>query len=255
MNNSPFNKYDKIVDDITLLGYNVILRFNVILSKPLKDGKRYHFHQEYEYDSNKYIDNNRLVTLRRNFDYYLSIENIRENENGIKEFIQIRPKDMIGLLANLHRVSEWFNMNDVFAYNKENKLILYKHQNPIIIYLSMDKYIKFEPIIVKYTNIEKIGVRLYLSSEEHYADIDVDKFMEFMYFMNTFNMYQSAQLMINYLGMPDYGTNRHSFDYVNNYVTDEENNGFVSAPNNNRKIETNVKKKQKSFFDKIDELK
>ena len=41
-----FFKIDKVSDDVYAIGPNVILKFNVSLSKT-SQGKRYHFHKEY----------------------------------------------------------------------------------------------------------------------------------------------------------------------------------------------------------------
>lgn len=243
--------FDKLSDDLMLLGFNTILRFNVILSKQVQDNKRYHYHHEYVYDTNKYADTKSLITLRRQFDFYISIENIKNNESGYKEFIQIRARDIIYVRDQLNYVCNWFRNEEfnIFAYNKEKKLIILGEPEPVyILNLSMDKFIKITPSIIKYNSMEKIGVRLYLSSDNVYVDIDIDRYMEFVYFMNSINMYQSAQLLINYLQRPDFGTNSYKFDkYPTEYVED----GYITeAPK--RKIEN--KNRQRSFFDKMDSL-
>ena len=86
-----FFKIDKVSDDVYAIGPNVILKFNVSLSKT-SQGKRYHFHKEYEYPS-KDIKNQNLVTIKRSFDYYLSIENMQKDSNGNKLFIRIGPQE------------------------------------------------------------------------------------------------------------------------------------------------------------------
>lgn len=256
--NSPFcyDDYDKISDDLMVIGYNTIVRFNVILSKALKDGRRFHFHQEYEYKSNKYTNVDKLVTLRRRFDFYISIENIK-SENGIKEFIQIRMKDILYLRARLDEIYRWFIdlSSDIFAYNKNNELMLYKKVNPVIIELSLNKYLKIEPVVVRYSTGDTMGVRMFLSSDNNYVDVDVDRLMGFIYLINTINMYESAQLMINYIQRPEYGYNRTDFENYNNTVEAQEVEGFTENKNNNVKRVIESKNKQKSFFDKIDGLK
>ena len=72
-----FLKYDKVSDDVYVLGNNAILKFNVSLSKTTSEGKRYHFYKEFEYKA-RAREYDTLVTVKRSFDYYLSIENSRK---------------------------------------------------------------------------------------------------------------------------------------------------------------------------------
>ena len=46
-----FPIYDKVSDDIFVIGPNAILKFNVSLSKILNDGRRFHFYKEFKYPS------------------------------------------------------------------------------------------------------------------------------------------------------------------------------------------------------------
>lgn len=244
--------YDKISDDLCLLGFNTVLRFNVALSKTTQEGKRYHYHQEYEYNTNKYIDTNKLITMRRQFDFYMSIENLRQNEFGIKEFIMIRIQDILYVREQLHNVVRWFRdkeFSNLFAM-KGNKHIILGNVEPIYINgLVNDKYLKLEPIVLTYNEMTSTGVRLYLSSPDNYIDISLDKFMGVIYLIDSINMYESAQLLLNYLQRPEFGTNLHSFDN-NLRVSDiDENNGFIEMKNNKREIGN---KKQKNFFDKLE---
>lgn len=245
--------YDKISDDLCLLGFNTVLRFNVVLSKATQEGKRYHYHQEYEYNSNKYIDTNKLITMRRQFDFYMSIENLRQNEFGIKEFIMIRIQDIMYVREQLHNAVRWFRdrkFSNLFAM-KDNKHIMLGNVEPIYIDgLANDKYLKLEPIVLTYNEMTNTGVRLYLSAPDNYIDISLDKFMGVIYLIDSINMYESAQLLLNYLQRPELGTNLHSFDNKSRVTEIDENAGFVEMKNNKREIGNN--KKQKSFFDRLE---
>lgn len=252
MLNNPikFVQYDKLSDDLYFLGFNAILKFNVTLSKKGEDGKRHHFHKEFEYMSEKY--NEKLITMKRSFDFFLSIENMKQCDNGVKEFIMIRAQDMYHVKDRLHAASRWFLSKDfekLYA-RKNNELIMLGKVEPIeIAYLAMDKYIIIEPIIYSYDDRKDRGVRLYLSSPNNYVDMNVDKFMGLIYLIDSINMYQSAQLLLNYLGRPELGTNMYQFNSIGNA---ELQNGYIESKNNNRKIPS--KNKQKSFFDKMDDL-
>lgn len=252
MFNNPitFNRYDKLTDDLYMFGLNTILRFNVSLSKKGEDGNRYHFHKEFEYMSEKY--NERIISMRRSFDFFLSIENLKPAENGIKEFIMIRVQDMYHVKDRLHAASKWFlskEFENLYAHKKGQLVMLGKVEPIEITCLAMDKYLILEPIICKYENRSDRGIRLYLSSPNNYVDMNVDRFMGLLYLIDSINMYESAQLLLNYLQRPEFGTNMYQFNSSEN---NEMKNGFVESKNNNRKIP--VKGKQSSYFDKFDEL-
>lgn len=249
-----FNHYDKISDDLYFLGMNTVLRFNVTLSKKTEDGKKYSFHHEYIYDSNKYIDYNQLGTIRRQFDFFLTIENLKKNQDGIKEYIMIRVQDIIYIQDCFNEASMWFRdkkYRNLFA-SKDNKIIMLGKVDPIIIGgLPMDKYMTLEPIVINYeNNISLTGVRLTLSSSSNYVDIPVDRFMGLLYLINNINMYESAQLLLNYMQRPEYGTNSYSFE--REFDMSQEHSDFVETKSK-RKVQVN-NKRQKSFFDKMDEL-
>lgn len=238
--------YEKITDDLCFLGSNVVVRFNVILAKKNEEGKRVSFHREYEYMMNKYNDSKNLVTIRRQFDYYLSIENIKEVD-GVKEYIFITPQDFIHFKQNVLHSVKWFTdseFNNLFAKKGDNIVMLGK-VNPIDIPFSRgNKSIRIEPTILNYENNNLTGVRIYLCSMDNYVDIDIDRYMGFVYLVSSLNMFQSAQIVLNYLGRPEDGTNRISFGIDNNSHNKEGIHGQNRTTNY----------KPKSFFNKVDDM-
>lgn len=244
------NQYDKLVDDILIFANNAVLRMNVILSNKGDDKTRYHYHSEFMYDSNKYIDTDKLITLRRSMKYYLSIENLKAPMGSEKEFIMIGVKDIINVRFKLDQVSKWFTSSEfsgLYAYS-DSKLVLLGRVEPIVISgLPMNKKIVLEPTVLVYDNASYEGVRMYLNNQNNYIDIHVDSFMGLLYIINSINMYESAQLLLNYLGRPELGTNLVTFNDNNNYI---EQNEKVEVKQN-RKIPGSRKK---SYFDKIDDL-
>ena len=206
-------RYDKISDDLYIIGSNVVLRFNVSLSKN-NDNIRNYFHKEYEYTS-KYSNANTLITIRRSFDFFLSIENFKKDDiTGIKEYIRIGIQEIMLLRYKLREVLRWFTdkeFENLFGKKGRKLLILGRVEKICIDRLSMDKYLEFEPVVCDFETESVPGVRIYLSSENNYADMSVDRFMGLYYLLESINMYESAQLMLNYLGRPENGTNLVSF--------------------------------------------
>lgn len=249
--NKNLLQYEKITDDLCILGVNTILRFNVSLASKTQDGQKKLFHSEFEYRADKYTNLNRVCSIRRTFDYYLSIENLRVNDNGVKEFIMIRIQDILYVREQFELATKWFRdakYENLFARSK-GRLVMLGTVEPIkILGLAMDKSLMLEPIIINYDETNQTtGVRLYLSSRDNYVDMSIDKFMGVVYLLSSINMYESAQILLNYIQRPELGSNSFSLGNRGEEIVED---GYVESRNNNRKIN----QKQKSFFEKMEEL-
>ncbi len=98
-------QYEKISDTVMIVGYNMALKMNVNLYiYPDKYG-RTSYHQEYEYYLPK--AQQKVFSIKRNFDYYLSIENLRSLPNQEKDFIRISIQEMPLLIYTLEQASKW----------------------------------------------------------------------------------------------------------------------------------------------------
>lgn len=253
-NVEQFN-YEKISDDLFFFGNGIVLRFNLDLGKKDQDGFKIPFHKEYNYNTNKYPNVKSLTTLRRSFDFYLTLENIKYVD-GVKEYVQLRIQDMIYLRDTLNLVYSWFmdiKYKGLFKpVNGKLELIQgYDLGINILDGLVMDKYIKFEPVITVYNQREEQGVRIYLNSDSNFVDISFERFLGFKYLIDSINLYESAQIMLNYIPQIPYGTNAITFE--DDYTTDGQDGGVVSN-NVNRKVPCTVNKQSKSFFAKMEEL-
>lgn len=186
-----FMDYEKISDDLCFLGRGIILRFNVQLAHKNKDKTRDYSIKEFRYSSSKYINKNNLITVRRSFDYYLSID----ISNDFANSVIIKPKDMFNLQSKLNAVCNWFST--LFKI-KDGKLIISgKFKNIKVSNLIDNKYIEFEPVVINYEdNTCTSGVRIYVNSSDIFADIDVDKFMGIVYTITKLDMYQCALSII-----------------------------------------------------------
>lgn len=235
------DKYEKITDDLLLLSPNIILKFTVGLTNYSDRFGRQSYHKEFEYSSAKSKSN--VISIKRSFDFYLSLENTKSGDN--KEFIRIGVSDIYGFRHIIKKASEWYTSKEysnLFA-RKNNRLIITRRIDPLILdHLPMGKYIKLEPIIVTNINTDEdyIALRMYLSSEDNYGDISVNKLMGLMYILDTINMYESAQLLLNYIQRPEFGSNIYS---LNSEYSEEEPESKLQT---GRKIDKNI-----SFFDKM----
>ena len=251
-----FGDLDKVSDDIMFFGSGVTLRFNVILSKRKEDGTRDFMHKEYGYPS-KFLDKQYSYSVRRSFDFYLSID-IKDN---FDDSVQIRAKDIIILRTKLNETIRWFGT--LFKL-KNKKLQIIGHFDPIVVpNLSMGRWIKFVPIIIEYDNgQQKEGIRMMINSDTTYVDVNIDRFMEFIYYISSIDMYQAALGVLSYFN-PEIGKEVYYFEnnkVLNNPNVDnpiEEDIGFgkIRPQMKPQQQPSNKPTRQKSFFDKeIDEL-
>lgn len=245
--------YDKISDDLYIMGSNTILRFNVSLAKVnSNDSTRIHYHKEFKYATGKYSDRKEVSIIRRSFDFFLSIENFKNTDAYTKEFIMIRTQDMYFIRESLKVVRDWMRgelFNKIFA-KKNGALVVLYSPKLMINGLAQDKYIEVEPCIITYKNdITTTGIRMYLSNNANYVDMSFDKFMGMLYLIDSINMYEAAQLMINYIQRPELGTNQISFDRYNHIDDAEVNEETIS-----KQKRTITKNNKSSFFDNMGKL-
>lgn len=193
-----------------ILGVNAYLKMNVGLYHSTQERGKVNYHSEFSYlDSNM---NKMMNSVKRNFDYYLSIENFSSTETAEKEFIRIGIMEMPLLINGLNMAAQWFlsqEFNGLFYQTKDTLRIMGNAYDPVVIEsLPMGKVLRLEPVVVMgYENNQFPGIRLFINSQGNYVDMLVNKFMGFKYFMETTNIFLLAQVMLNYLQRPDFGTN------------------------------------------------
>lgn len=210
------NQYEKIVDDILVLGSNAILRFNVILAKYSNRFGRVNYHQEFEYYNRE--AGTPTITMRRDFDFYFSIENIRtDSDVPIRQFIMITINDISGFQLFMQDVIRWFDdpaYDGLYVTDSNKKeLVMTKQISPIFINLPPgNSYIMAEPMVyVNRYNSQSPGVRLYLSSETNYVEIPLNTIRGLKALLDHTDMYNCACSLINYIQRPDLGTNLVSY--------------------------------------------
>lgn len=236
-------KYEKITDDIMVIANRVLLRMNVALAFYNNEKKRTTFHREVEYFSDK--TNSNLINIKRNFDYYLSIEHVIT-----KDYIRIGLSEIMKLRHALDKAYEFFT-HPKYAnlyVKQDGELILYMNPEPIIITgLPQDKYLRFEPCVyLDFRGETQMGLRMYLSSESSYCDISINRLDAFMYIINTINLFESAQLMLNYFQRPELGYNKYAFN------TEPEDDDEMSFEGKDNRKPTSTK--NLSYFDKMRNL-
>lgn len=221
---NPIIILDRISDDILKIGKNCVMRINVSLIKDINNNQQY-FHKEYQYTSK----NKPKVSLKRSFDYYISIENYIKPDNCEKAFLKITWKQFPILKRMFREALSWFTNVEYkkLFYNSNNHIHINSKLSKIysIKNLSMNKWISIEPYIRKTTvGSEEPSVKMKLSSDDNFTIIPIDNLFGINDILSNFNMYMSAQQLIPVLNIP-FGTNRYDINnntYVSNGYTKRE---------------------------------
>ena len=242
--------YEKISDDLMMLGNGIVLRFSTQLASKGKDGTRYNYHKEFQYKSGKYTGMPKLRTVRRNFSSFLSFEEIGQ-ESEQKLFIKISPQNFYNVLNKVSKFKQFLESGTVYKF-EENRTYVISQRSMGIVVNDSSSFSLSPCIFADYNNKEQIGVRIEFEGGK-FVEIHIFRFMEFARILEQVNFYEYGMLQVNYLGRPDYGTNMYEFG----------NNPMHGEPPLDDFIEDNKKtngrrepgiKKQKSYFDKIDSL-
>ena len=199
------NEYEKITDTCMWLNNTHLLKFNVELNSHPKNAEKINFHKEIGYE----VSNEFRVNIYRDFNYYLSIESAKRSaiNGGYKQQIKIGVDDIYFFRYKLHEACKWFTEQSIFA-KKDGRIFIPVKVDSLIVKVQFGQTIEIEPAIMTLDNQDQIiGVNMYFNSSSDGIFININKLLALTYFIDTFNMYQSAQIMINYLGIPKLACN------------------------------------------------
>lgn len=203
----PIIKYDRISDDIIPLGKNAVMRFNVSLNSNTGNNLRF-FHQEFEYNSKKSPQHS-LVSVKRVYEYYISVENYVQPADTSKAFIKVTVKDFVLLKSMLKACIAW-HTDPKFAHlfvkdGNNNVFMCAPIPEPLELKLSqMGKYLKFEPFVVhnSRTGMDEPGLLLTMSDPLNTVEINIDRLMAIYDILSNMNMFAVAQSMVPSITVP-----------------------------------------------------
>lgn len=230
---------ETIKDTIFFFSKSVAVKFVVSLASQDKNthGRRY-FYNEYEYDS-RYSDCANVISVNRNFAYYLMIEN-RAVLNGAGN-IRISQGDMPKLRSTLNTVARWFMDSSMKIFSKRSGKLFITSQGKTkseLIQLGQFAAMSFEPAISEFEDgSESIGVRILLGDTSNTVCIPVDRFMAFYDFIQSLDMYGTACTIVSSIHLSDAERKkqRHRLDNV--------------GGSRREYGDTPIKPKAKNFFD------
>ena len=232
------NDYARISDFVFWFNNDWCMRFYVDLNKYDDKGK-HNFHNEFGYTNNK---TGYEILIKREFNYYLCIETSKRDSNGVKLQCKIYQNDMYFILHKLNIVEDWFIGDKNVFMKKDDKIIIpSREQFSETIRVQFSYWIRFEAAVINYKGNDVIGARVYVCNDNINFFLPAERLLSFIYVMRNFNMFLSAQNMINYIKF-EYGLNHHHFEPNVNQALN--NNNFFNR----------VKKKyddtpKKSFFE------
>lgn len=202
-----FENYNKMEDVMYYLGSNAVLKMNTNLYTGSEKYGRKSYHQEIQYYNEKIKE--KVVNIKRNFDYFLSIENLKPI-NHIKEYIMIRQQDIFLLRRVMNKVFELYDSEFDNMYVKKGGNITLRNKFSPIEYsgLSQGKYLVFAPDLTEAMNGEKIPcIRVNLSSPDNFVYMPINKYTGLLETINKADLFGYAQNMMSYFGRPENGTN------------------------------------------------
>lgn len=235
-----FLDYDRISDTIMYLSQYITLNFCVSLSRKNKNTNQVlRFHSEYKYVN----DYRECYSIKRNFNAYFILNDARDYNNS---FV-IRAQDIVLLqMIMQNNIIPWFIGNKrIFGLDDKNNIIIKGKYTPVDFPISDYKYISFSPIVCVYEDgATKEGIRLTINDKMNFVDIDVNKFMEFYYYICNTDIYTAAVTLLNYVKISPYGENlmdmnnpnRGSYGYEDTYEAWE---GHKKSGGNNREVKEN----------------
>lgn len=231
MNNILFVDYDKITDIIMYFNSTVTFNFSVNLSRKNKNNEVVNYHSECKYTS-EYL-NKDCYSIKRVIDCYFLINDMKDYKNSII----IRPKDIIMLKMLISdMIIPWFiGSKRVFSFDNNKRLILKRKYHRAQFPVSDYKYISFIPIVLDYEDgTTKEGIRMELNSSDNYIDLDINKFLEFYYFISETDMYNAAINLLNYIVSVPHGVNMYDMtrDYGKPNMYNADTEGYIE---NNKK--------------------
>lgn len=211
MQELKFENYNKIEDIMYFLGQNAVLKMNLSMYQNSERYGRRSYHQEIQYYNQKAGE--KVVNIKRSFDYFASIENLKP-VGRMKEYIIIRQQDIFLLRKVMNSVFDLFNKEFDNMFVKKNGVVTLRNKITPIEFsgLSLGKYLIFSPAIMEKASGEKVGcIQLSLSSPDNSVLMSISKYSGFLECINNMDMFSYAQGMLSYIGRPEYGTNMYDF--------------------------------------------
>lgn len=189
-----FDDYETISDTLLNLGQGFTLKMCVNLGNKNKDSERQPMSAEYLYRTKKYVNKDMVVSVKRKFFPYLSIEYKDDSEMLGKGMVQITHYTILGFRNVVQIVNS--KLNQAFAI-KNQKLIIVSSNTFEEVSVLSNHAIKFKPIIISYQDqTSTTGVRLEIN-DNVFLDMTIEVWNAFLYYILTADLYGWAASIVS----------------------------------------------------------
>lgn len=190
-----FNDYEKVQDLLMYLGKEWKVTFNVLLGSKDRMGNRKFFYSEYQYQS-RYIDVSKVVSVKRNFKTFMTIEQINNYQNSI----MITRADMPILRNVVTEATSWLTNSNIFGLDKDGKATILTDVSSQC-NIGSNSAVKFEPmLLLDQYNVLQPGIRMYINDERNYINVESRDFYSFYELLRTIDFYTAGCAVI--AGLP-----------------------------------------------------
>lgn len=239
-----FDDYETISDLLLFLGSGCSLRMCVTIGSKSKDNEKVSLSTEYQYRTNKYINKDSLISVKRQFFPYLSIEYKDQGEILGKGTIMITHYDILGFRDKTLEVDRL--LENCFAI-KNKKLIITADKNFNVISRPSNNIILFSPTIIIYPDqSQSPGIRM-IMNDRIYVDMSIKKWKAFLYYIQTADLYGWAASIISGYTQNSIGKNIQDMTNISKDPTINDEFSDDVGFKNTKPI--SKEEKRKSFFD------
>jgi ribosomal protein L4 len=197
-----------VVERVTRTVFNpckgMAVKHQVVLGSKDQAQKRKGELSTYNYKSTKYSDVTELTSMIIESSDFLILEKYNKDKDVENEKIFMSYPHLFKMKRALKQALKWFyadEFEDLFIY-KGNELIFnsdYTNEKIEIFNLVSNKAVMFQPDVIEIENQQYEGLIMFLNSESEIVQLTIDQVEALYDFFETFNLYQSSQLLINYV--------------------------------------------------------
>lgn len=246
-----YGNIEKISDVVIQLDKFGSLKMNTKLGRKNDSGFREPFASGFIIGNNSYRGYNNLISVKREFDSYLSFE----YANDPNFYIQIRADRMFLVREKFEEaLRSWILRDDCWTIDKDGipKVIINKVKPIEIIGMPPGmKVLRLDPVVIHRMNSFDKGIRISINTSTNTIEMNIDTFMGLMYTLSTFDLYQASINQINSMTIYQHPKFVKDLVRMDNSVGDK----IVKEQTENEGINKAVqgrKPRSKSFFDMDD---
>lgn len=252
-------QYERLIDTIIDFYNGVTLKLVVDLGFKDKDNNKKRIYEEFRYNSSKYKNESSLITAKRNFTYYLRIDYPSNSSLGYKLENIIIP--VYAILGLRDKVKEFDNiLFDPYYLKSDNTLQIASNKIITVISRPMkNSTIEFSHSLYEGKDKDDLdyGVNIGLNKEFYFTIRSITKWKEFVYIIQTCDLYLwASQLIAPYItqlvgnSISDTGNYSSNKRYI--IETTYEPEDYMYDNDSSKIIKTkplDQESKIKSFFD------